>query len=143
MDSQKIIMNFTVPPSSEDLGALADSVYQNLPEELVRNCEELVIKIEDMVDEATQDDLAVDDPFEIVAMYKSGKEISPGIERKIANDDDVLVIYRRSFLDMWCETEDDIHSLLRQVMIEELGRCFEFSDDDIQEMTEQLYQGMI
>ena len=136
-------MNFTVPPSVDDLETLAGEVFQEIPEELTRQCEELTIVVEDIVDETTQADLGLDDPFELAALYRSGKEISPGIERKVAHDDDVLVLYRRSFLDMWCETEEDIQSLLRNVMIEELGRYFEFSDDDIQEMTDQRYQGVL
>ena len=142
-DCQSIIMNYTVPPSMEDLETLAQAVLQVLPEELLRNCEEITLAIEDMVDETTQQDLDLDDPFEILVLYKSGKEISPGLERKVANDDDVLVLYRRSLLDAWCETEDDLQTLIRQIIIEELGRCFEFSDDDVQEMTDRHYQGML
>ena len=44
---------------------------------------------------------------------------------------------------MWCETQEDLQSLIRQVMIEELGRHFEFSDEDIEDMTERHYQGML
>ncbi|PCI99085.1 MAG: hypothetical protein COB14_07035 [Alphaproteobacteria bacterium] len=141
MGCQSIIMNHTVPPSLEDLETLAAGVLQNMPEELLRHCESLVILVEDMVDETTQGDLNIDDPFELLAIYKSGKEISPGIERKIANDDDVLVLYRRSLLDVWCETGEDLQSVLRQIIIEELGQYFEFSEDDVQDMTDRHYQG--
>lgn len=143
MECQSIIMNHTVPPSREDLEVLTTSVLQGMPEELLRHCEGLVILVEDMVDETTQEDLNLDDPFDLLAIYKSGKEISPGIERKVANDDDVLVLYRRSLLDMWCEVEEDLQSVLRQILIEELGRYFEFSEEDVQDMTERYYQGAL
>ena len=143
MNCQNIIMNHTVPPSLEDIEVLSTSTLEDLPEELLRHCEGIVVLVEDMADEATQEDLNLDDPFELIALYKSGKEISPGIERKAANDDDVLVLYRRALLDMWCELEEDLQSLIRQIIIEELGRCFEFSEDDIQEMSERHYQGAL
>lgn len=143
MGCQSIIMNHTVPPTLEDLETLAAGVLQNMPEELLRHCEALVILVEDMVDETTQGDLNLDDPFELLAIYKSGKEISPGIERKVANDDDVLVLYRRSLLDVWCETGEDLQSVLRQIIIEELGQYFEFSEDDVQDMTDRHYQGVL
>lgn len=143
MDSQKIIMNFTVPPSLEDIECLSSTIMDNLPDELERHCEELVVAVEDMPDDTTLDDLDLEDAFELLALYKSGKEISPGIEKKVANEEDVLVVYRRPFLDMWCETEEDILTLLRQVMIEELGRYFEFSEDDIQDMADIDYQEAI
>ena len=141
MECQSIIMNHTVPPSLEDLETLAASVLQGMPEELSRHCEGLIILIEEIVDETMQEDLNLDDPFDLLALYKNGKEISPGIERKVANDDDVLVLYRRSLLDMWCETGEDLQSVLRQIIIEELGRYFEFSEDDMQDMADQHYQG--
>lgn len=143
MDCQRIIMNFTVAPSADDLEALATSIMETMPEELLRECNELVLAIEDIADETILSDLDLEDSFDLLALYKSAKEISPGIERKVANEDDVLVLYRRTILDMWCETGEDLQALIRQVMIEELGRFFEFSDDDIEEMTERHYQGLL
>jgi len=140
---QRIIMNFTVPPTSEDLEALAGDVLETLPDEILRSCEDVTILVEDFSDEATQSDLDVDDPYDLLAFYKSAREISPGVERKVANDDDVLILYRRPILDMWAETGDDLQNVIRQIMIEELGRHFEFSDDDIDEMAERHYQGLL
>ncbi len=138
-DCQSIIMSYTVPPSLEDLEVLCACVWQTIPEELSCNCEDLVIVVEDMADDIVQGDVGVEDPFDLVALYKSGKEIAPGIESKVSENEDILTIYRRSLLDMWCESEDDLQFLIRQVIIEELGRCFDFSDDEIQEMSDKSY----
>src|SRR5690606_16478066 len=99
--------------------------------------------VEDLPDESTEQDLDLEDPFDLLALYRNGKEVAPGVEKKTANDDDVLIVYRRPVLDMWCETEDDLATLLRQVVIEELGRHFDFSEDEIEEMSERHYQGML
>lgn len=139
MESNCIILNYSVPPSIDDLETLASDVYESLPEEIIRHCDDMVIIVEEIAEESTLGDIDLDDPFELLALYKSGKEISPGVERKVANDDDTLFLYRRSILDMWCETGDDLQSIMRQVMIEELGRCFEFSDDDVEEMSQRHY----
>ncbi len=139
MESSCIILNYSVPPSIDDLETLSSGVLEALPEEISRHCSDLIIVVEDIAEESILDDLDLEDPFELLALYRSGKEISPGVERKVANDDDTLVLYRRSILDMWCETGDDIQSIMRQVMIEELGRFFEFSDDDMEEMTQRHY----
>ncbi len=143
MDSQRIIMNYTVPPSLEDIEVLGGTVLQGLPDELLRHCESLTLVVEDMIDETLQEDLNIDDPFDFLALYKSAKAISPGVESKVADENDELVLYRRSLLDMWSETGDDLQILIRQVIIEELGRFFEFSEDDIQKMTDRHYQGML
>ena len=136
-------MNFTVPPSDDDLEVIAESIIDTLPEELAEFCESLALVLEDFPDETVEQEMDLDDPYDLLALYKSGKEISPGVEKKTANDDDALILYRRPILDMWCETGDDLSTLVRQIMIEELGKHFDFSDDEIEEMAERHYQGML
>jgi predicted Zn-dependent protease with MMP-like domain len=141
--SQQIIMNFSVPPSDDDLLVIANEQLENLPDELLEFCDELNIQIEDLPDEATENDLELEDPFELLALYKAGKELAPGVERKAANDDDVLIIYRRPILDLWCESRDHLSQIVREAMIEEIGNQFDFSDDEIEEMTARHHQGML
>jgi predicted Zn-dependent protease with MMP-like domain len=141
--SQQIIMNFSVPPSDDDLSVIAGEQLQNLPDELLEFCDEITIQVEDIPDEATESDLELEDPYELLVLYKAGKEVTPGVEKKAANDDDVLIIYRRPILDVWCETGEDLTQIVREAMIEEIGNHFDFSDDEIEEMTARHYQGML
>ncbi len=143
MDGKKIIMNYTLPPSPEDVEVMAGEILETLPDELLRFCEALTLVVEDLPDELTENELELDDPYDLLALFRSGKELSPGVEKKIADGDDALILYRRAILDMWCETCEDISALIRQVMIEELGRNFEFSEDEIDEMNKRHYQGML
>ena len=143
MERQDIIMNFTVAPSKDDLEVIAKDAIAGLPEELLIHCESLVIQIEDMPDETLESELDLEDPYDLVILYRSGKQLSPGVQKKVANDDDTLIIFRRPLLDLWVETGDDINTLVRQVVIEELGHNFEFSDEDIEELTQRHYQGML
>lgn len=143
MDRKHIVMNFSAPPGIEDIEAIAEATIETLPEELSSFTEGLVIQVEDMPDEHYEQELGLEDPYELVALYRSGNQISPGIESKVANDDDVLVLFRRPLLDLWCETCEDLNTLIRQVMIEELGQNFEFSDDEIDEMTQRHHQGLL
>lgn len=142
MENRQIIMNFTVPPSPEDISVMAATILEALPEELYTFCEELTIRIDEFPDEATEQELELGDSYDLLALYKSGREISPGVERKTASEDDLLILYRRPIMDMWCENCEDLNFLLRQVIIEELGRYFDFSEDEIYEMTERHYQGL-
>lgn len=143
MDQKQIIMNFTTPPSVEDLEVIADASIDVLPEELMEFCDSLVIKVEELPDEALEEDLGLEDPYDLVAHYRNGSQLSPGVESKIANDDDLLTIFRRPLLDIWCENSDDLNTLIRQVMIEELAQNFDFSDDEIDEMTARHHQGLL
>ena len=143
MESQRIIMNFTVPPSQDDLEVIAGDVLTDLPDELVEFCEGLSIAIEDIADEAVEQELDLDDAFDLLALFRSGKEISPGVEKKTANDEDVLFLYRRPILDLWCEAGEDLAALVRRLIIEELGRQFEFTDDEIEDMADRHHQGLL
>ncbi len=135
-------MNFSTPPSADDLSVLARLIIEALPDELVEKCEDLEVQIEEFPDEAMEQDMELDSPYELLAFYHSGKEISPGVQKKVANDDDRLLVYRRPVLDLWCETGDDLGSLLREVVIEEVARAFEFSEEDIAEMIKRHHQGL-
>lgn len=140
---QQIIMNFTQPPGADDILVIARSAVDSMPEEIMEFCESLEIQIEEVADETLENDLDLSDPYDLVALYRSGGQISPGVEKKVANDDDVLILFRRPLLELWCETCDDLNALVRQVMIEELGQCFDFSEEEIDEMTGRHYQGML
>ncbi len=131
---QQIIMNFSTAPSADDINVIALEQIENLPDELAELCEEVVIQIEDIADEATESDLDLDHPYDLLALFKGGKQLTPGVEKKSANDDDALVLYRRALLDVWCETGEELSTIIREAMIEELATNFEFSDDDIEEM---------
>jgi predicted Zn-dependent protease with MMP-like domain len=143
MSGQKIIMNHTNAPSADDMEVIAGATLENLPEELLEHTEGLAIRIEEWPDETTEGDQDLQDPYDLLALYKSGKEIAPGVEKKTANDDDLLILYRRPILDMWCDTGEDLAALVRDIMIEELGRHFEFSEDEIEELSSRHYQGML
>lgn len=135
MNRDEIIMNFNVSPSADDIAVMAKNILQSLPDEIIELCDGVAIKVEDFPDDAIQHDLDIEDPYELLALYRSGSQIAPGVIKKTANDDDILLIFRRPLLDAWCETGDDIHALIRQVMIEEIGQNFEFSEEDIEEMS--------
>ena len=141
--NQQIIMNFSVPPSTDDLLVIANAQLEIMPDEFTEKIEDLTIQVEDMPDETTLRDLDVEDAYELLAQYKAGKELSPGVETKAANDDDILILYRRPLLDLWSESGDDLTQVVREAMIGEIGDYLDFSDDDIDEMTERHYQGML
>ncbi len=143
MDAKQIIMNYTTPPGLNDFETLAATLLQSMPDELLEKCEDIAVVVEDFPDEAMQADLELDDPYELLAFYRSGKELSPGIEKKTADEDDTLVLFRRPILDIWCENCEDITALIREVMIEEIGKALEFSEAEIDEMNSRHYQQML
>ena len=138
-----IIMNFAAPPSVDDLEGMAQQVLESLPDDLTEICEDLALKIEEFPDETLEQDMGLESPYDLLALYRAGDEVAPGVQKKVANDDDTLVLYRRSILDLWCETGDDLSNLVREVMIEEIARANEFSEEDIRKLIKSHHQGLL
>ena len=124
-----ILMNFGRPPSADDLLQIALMHFESMPATLAARCEDLSIQIDEFPDETTESDLTLDDPYDLLCLYKSAREVSPGVQRKVAQGDDVLILYRRPILDMWAETGDDLAGLLRQVMVNEIASQFDMDAD--------------
>ncbi len=143
MDRKQIIMNFSMPPGLDDLEVMALAIVDNLPEELDEFCEDLVVVVEEFPDEALEAELDLDDPYELLSFYRSGKELSPGVEKKSGKEDDVLMLFRRPLLDLWCENHEDLNGLIRQAIIEELGKSFDFSEDEIEDMVARHDQSLL
>lgn len=139
----EIIMNYSAPPSLDDINVLALQAMNSLPDELVKLCEEVTLQVEDFPDETTENEMELETPYELLALFKSGKQISPGVQKKVANGEDALWLYRRPILDLWCEMGDDLANLVREVVVEEIARAHEFSENDIQDMLKRHHQGML
>ena len=82
VQAEQIIMNFSLPPSIEEVEIIALSAVESLPDELMESCEGLAVKVEDFPDDVICHDLDVDNPYELLALYRSGSQISPGVIKK-------------------------------------------------------------
>ena len=138
-----IIMNFAAPPSIDDVDGIARQVLETLPDELAESCEDLTLKIEEFPDETLEQDMGLESPYDLLALYRSGNELAPGVQKKNLQDDDTLILFRRPILDLWCETCDDLSNLVREVMIEEIARAHDFSDEDIRKILKAHHQGLL
>ncbi len=131
---KEIIMNFSVPPSEEDILVLARDAVENLPDEFAAFCKDLEFAVEDFANEDIEQQLDANDPYEILLFLKSGAEISPGIESKNATENDCLILYRRAIIDYWAEMEEDFGELITRIVFEEIAAEHDYTADEIAEM---------
>ena len=122
---------FTLPPSLDELSTLAQEAFETIPIELRRHVDGVVIRVDDFPDEATEREMGLDSPFDLLGLYR-GVNIAHKSTAAIANDVDMIFIYRRPLLDYWCETGEDLKLLVRHVLIHEIGHHFGLSDDDME-----------
>ena len=112
----RVIPHHSVPPTLTDLETIAHTAYAEVPEELRRYAADVVIKVEEFPDEETEQEMGLESPFDLLGLYrgvslaeKSFADPSPQV--------DMIFIYRRPILDYWCETGEDLTSLVKHVLI--------------------------
>jgi predicted Zn-dependent protease with MMP-like domain len=142
-ERHQIIVLFSAPPSTDDILGIAQEHLASLPEELLDKCTDLQVMLEEFPDTATEQEMDLSDRYDLLAMFRAGSEIAPGVMRKTSKVADTLILFRRPILDLWCENGEDLAQLIRQVIIGELGAALEFSEDDIEEMSARHYQGLL
>ena len=122
---------FTAPPTLADVEEIAAAALRSIPQELWRLARDVVIRVEDFPDAATEADMGLASPFDILGLYR-GVPIGDKGAGHIAQDVDMIFLYRRPMLDYWCETGEDLAHLIRHVMIHEIGHHFGLSDADME-----------
>lgn len=132
--SQNLILNFSTPPSNDDLTALAESLTGDLPEELSQICDGLEVVVDHFPPQETIDEFELDTDFDLLALYRDMAEKIPGVPLKTAKSEKILTLYRRPILDLWCETEDDLTGLVRHLMITELAQHCGYQADEIEKL---------
>jgi predicted Zn-dependent protease with MMP-like domain len=118
-------------PSAADIEALAERALATIPEELKRHLGPVVIRVDEFPDEETEAEMGLESLFDILGLYrgvalplKSHADPRPQI--------DMIFLYRRPMLDYWCETGEALDTIVRHVLIHEIGHHFGFSDDDME-----------
>lgn len=121
------------PPDLADIEALATAALETIPDILRSKVADVVIRVDDFPDTATQHDLGLQSPFELLGLYRG----IPLNEKSVADTPqtvDTIFLYRRPLLDYWCETGEALSILVRHVLIHEIGHHFGFSDADMERL---------
>ena len=120
----------TTPPTLAEIELIAEAAFASIPAELARHVTNVVTRVEDFCDEDTERDMELESPFDLLGLYRG-----VSLDRKSFFDTtpriDMIFLYRRPILDYWCETGQDLHDVVRHVLIHEIGHHFGFSDDDM------------
>ncbi len=119
-------------PTLEDLDALAEAAFAQLPGSFRRLCEGLVIQVVDFPDDDTLDEMGAQSEFDLLGLFRG-----QGLAQRGATEDtgalpNMIWLYRRPLLDFWCEGEDSLEAVVTHVLVHEIGHHFGLSDADIE-----------
>ncbi len=122
---------YTVAPTTEDIVALAERALAAIPERLARHLSGVGVAVEDIADDATLDELSIEEAWELTGLYR-GTPIGARSFDDIIRHPDMIILYREPILLEWIEGGEDLFRLVRNVVIHEVAHHFGFSDADIE-----------
>ncbi len=131
-----MIASFPPPPTLSDIDEIARGALASLPEPLKQFTEGVVLLIQEFPDDAVCNEMELETPFDILGLYQglpvgeSGRDSSGAMP-------DMVFLYRRPILDYWCETGEDLHHVVRHVLIHEIGHHFGLSDEDMEALEQE------
>ena len=127
----------TIAPTLDEIRALAEEAYQGLPRSFRSLTGDVVFRVEDFPDRETEQEMGLQTPFDLLGLY-SGTPLGSKESGGVAENVDMVFLYRRPLLDYWCEVEEDLAHLVRHVVIHEIGHHFGLSDEDMEEIEANL-----
>jgi len=120
-----------LPPSLDDLAALAERAFAALPAGFRRMTGEVVFRIDDFPSAEVLEEMGIEDAFELTGLYQ-GVDLS---HRSVFDPNprpSMIFLYRRPILDEWAERGDvTLEELVGHVLVHEIGHHFGLSDDAI------------
>ena len=125
-----------LPPSLDDLADIAERAFADIPIELRRHVDDVMIRIDDFPDADVERDMQLESPFDLLGLYH-GIDIGHKDAMGTPENVDMIFLYRRPILDYWCETGEDLTHLVRHVLIHEIGHHFGLSDEDMDRIEQE------
>ena len=120
-----------LPPSLDDLAALAELAFAALPAGFRRMTGEVVFRIDDFPSAEVLEEMEIEDAFELTGLYQ-GVDLS---QRSVFDPNprpSMIFLYRRPILDEWAERGDvTLEELVSHVLVHEIGHHFGLSDAQI------------
>lgn len=114
-------------PSLAEFEALAAAECAALPGEFRALCAGLVVRVEDFADDDALRHLGIDDPFGLLGLFQG-----TGLPFQSTSDTgrmpNMIWLYRRPILDYWAAHDEPLDTVVRHVLIHEIGHHFGFSD---------------
>jgi predicted Zn-dependent protease with MMP-like domain len=117
-------------PSLAEMEAMADDIFQRLPQRFRELCDGVIVRVDDFPTEEVLDEMDAESEFDLLGLFQ-GTGLPHQSNADVARLPNMIWLYRRPILDYWAEHDESLGHLVRHVLIHEIGHHFGLSDDDM------------
>lgn len=118
-------------PTLDDLTALALDALSTIPEPFRAKVAGVELRVVELPDADLIAEMGLASPLDLLGLYFGVPFGERGIT-EAPQDLDRIFLYRQPILDYWRASDEDLASLVRHVLVHEVGHHFGFSDDDME-----------
>jgi predicted Zn-dependent protease with MMP-like domain len=121
----------TESPSLDDIEALARDTFASLPQQFRDLVGDIVFMVQDFPDDDVVAEMQLETEFDILGLFQ-GADLAGHTAGRVHGSQTMIFLYRRPILDYWAEHHETLGSIVRHVLIHEIGHHFGLSDDDME-----------
>lgn len=121
-------MRQTLAPDAAAIERLADAALARLPAQFRALLDGVVLRVEEMPDEAMLDELELESPYELTGLY-SGRSLRESSSFASGELPPMIHLFRVPLLLEWVETDVGLEELVTHVIVHEVGHHFGLSDE--------------
>ena len=118
-------------PSLTELEILAGEVFLRLPQKFRDLCAGVVIQVDDFPSDEVLDTMGAESEFDLLGLFH-GVGLPFRAESSPVQMPNMIWLYRRPILDYWAEHDEALGTIVRHVLVHEIGHHFGLSDDDME-----------
>ena len=127
--------NDIASPSLADFEALARIAFDSLPREFRALTGDIRFAVEDFPDDDVVREMELQSEFDILGLFQ-GPGLADHAAGHVHAQQTMIFLYRRPILDYWAEHDETLGTVVRHVLIHEIGHHFGLSDEAMEGIEE-------
>ena len=117
-------------PTPKMFEGYANLALASIPPQFRQHVRNVAIRVEDFASDEVLDELGKDSPFGLLGLYSGIPRPWQSVTH-VRQQVDTIYLYRRPILEYWYTSKDDLFTIVRHVLVHEIGHHFGFSDEDM------------
>lgn len=123
-------------PTLADFETMAAAEFARLPATFRALSEDIIIQIDDFPTEEVLEQLDAESEFDLLGLFQ-GLGLPFRSTEETGRLPNMIWLYRRPILDYWAEHDEELGTIIRHVLIHEIGHHFGLSDEDMEAIEAQ------